>query len=87
MLDHVTSTAAEGLEYDFNGLVVANSFAAHELLHLAKERGVAGTVKEALLSAHFEKGQDIGDRQVLVAIGVPGRRNRDQRRARQPPLP
>ena len=71
MLDHVTSTAAsEGLEYDFNGLVVANSFAAHELLHLAKEHGVADTVKEALLSAHFEKGQDIGDRQVLVAIGA-----------------
>ena len=71
MLDQVTSTAAtEGLEYDFNGLVVANSFAAHELLHLAKERGVAGTVKEALLSAHFEKGRDIGDRQVLVAIGA-----------------
>lgn len=71
MLDHVTSTAAaEGLEYDFDGLVVANSFAAHELLHLAKERGVAGTVKEALLSAHFEKGEDIGDREVLVAVAV-----------------
>lgn len=71
MLEHVTSTAeTEGLQYDFNTLVVANSFAAHELLHLAKERGVAGTVKEALLSAHFEKGQDIGDRQVLVAIGA-----------------
>ena len=72
MLDHVTSTAAtEGLQYDFDGLVVANSFAAHELLHLAKEHGVAGTVKEALLSAHFEKAQDIGDRRVLVAIGTP----------------
>jgi predicted DsbA family dithiol-disulfide isomerase len=74
MLDHVTSTAAaEGLEYDFTGLVVANSFAAHELLHLAKEHGVSDTVdtvKEALLSAHFEKAQDIGDRQVLVAIGA-----------------
>ena len=71
MLDHVTSTAAvEGLQYDFDRLVVANSFSAHELLHLAKERGVAGRVKEALLSAHFEKGHDIGDRQVLVAIGT-----------------
>jgi predicted DsbA family dithiol-disulfide isomerase len=70
----VTSTAAaEGLEYDFNGLVVANSFAAHELLHLAKEHGVSDTVdavKEALLSAHFEEAQDISDRQVLVAIAA-----------------
>ncbi len=57
MLDHVTSTAeAEGLQYDFNTLVVANSFAAHELLHLAKERGVAGTVKEALLSGPLREG-------------------------------
>ena len=71
MLDHVTAIAAdEGLHYDFDRLVVANSFAAHELLHLAKEHGVADTVKESLLSAHFEHGADIGDRDVLVRLGV-----------------
>jgi predicted DsbA family dithiol-disulfide isomerase len=71
MLDHVTATAAgEGLHYDFDRLVVANSFSAHELLHLAKEHGVANSVKESLLSAHFEHGEDIGQRDVLVRIGV-----------------
>jgi len=71
MIDHVKATAAgEGLDYDFDSLVVANSFSAHELLHLAKEHGVADPVKEALLSAHFEKGEDIGDRDVLVRIGA-----------------
>lgn len=71
MLDHVTTVAAgEGLDYDFDRLVVANSFSAHELLHLAKEHGVADAVKESLLSAHFEHGEDIGDRDVLVRIGV-----------------
>lgn len=71
MIDHVKATAAgEGLAYDFDNLVVANSFSGHELLHLAKEHGVADAVKEALLSAHFEKGEDIGARDVLVRIGV-----------------
>ena len=78
MFDHVTQVAAaEGLDYDFGSIVVANSFAGHELLHLAKahdaaEGGASGTadaVKEALLSAHFERGLDIGSRDVLVQIG------------------
>jgi predicted DsbA family dithiol-disulfide isomerase len=73
MFEHVTQVAAaEGLDYDFAEIVVANSFRGHELLHLAKARGAgaADAVKEALLSAHFEKGRDIGDRQVLVEIGA-----------------
>ncbi|MGO4596561.1 DsbA family oxidoreductase [Terrabacter sp. 2RAF25] len=71
MFDQVTAIAAdEGLAYDFGSVVVANSFAGHELLHLATARGVGDAVKEALLSAHFEHGEDIGDRDVLVRIGV-----------------
>jgi predicted DsbA family dithiol-disulfide isomerase len=71
MFDQVTAIAAqEGLSYDFGSVVVANSFAGHELLHLAKAQGVGDAVKEALLSAHFEHGEDIGDRDVLVRIGT-----------------
>jgi len=71
MFDQVTAIAAdEGLRYDFGSVVVANSFAGHELLHLAQARGVGDEVKEALLSAHFEHGEDIGDREVLVRIGT-----------------
>jgi predicted DsbA family dithiol-disulfide isomerase len=71
MFDQVTAIAAEeGLHYDFGSVVVANSFAGHELLHLATSRGVGDVVKEALLSAHFEHGEDIGDRDVLVRIGT-----------------
>ncbi|WP_020143148.1 DsbA family oxidoreductase [Terracoccus sp. 273MFTsu3.1] len=71
MFDQVTAIAAdEGLRYDFASVVVANSFAGHELLHLAQARGVGDEVKEALLSAHFEHGEDIGDREVLVRIGT-----------------
>ena len=70
MFDQVAAIAAEeGLRYDFGSVVVANSFAGHELLHLAASHGVGDAVKEALLSAHFEHGEDIGDRDVLVRIG------------------
>lgn len=70
MFDHVAAQAAgEGLRYDFDALVVANSQRAHELLHLAKQHGVADEVKEVLLSAHFEHGRDIGDSAVLAEIG------------------
>jgi predicted DsbA family dithiol-disulfide isomerase len=71
MFEQVTQIAAdEGLRYDFASVVVANSFAGHELLHLATSRGAGDEVKEALLSAHFEHGEDIGDREVLVRIGT-----------------
>lgn len=71
MFGHVTEQAAgEGLAYDFDRLVVANSARAHELLHLAKDRGHADAVKEALLSGHFEHGTDIGDVDTLVRVGV-----------------
>lgn len=71
MFEQATAIAAdEGLTYDFASVVVANSFAGHELLHLARARGAGDRVKEALLSAHFEHGEDIGDREVLVRIGV-----------------
>ncbi|GAB3497513.1 DsbA family oxidoreductase [Flexivirga lutea] len=71
MFAHVAEQAAgEGLHYDFDGLVVANSMRAHHLLHLAARHGVADAVKEALLSAHFEHGVDIGDPAQLVDLGV-----------------
>lgn len=71
MFGHVAAIASgEGLDYDFDALVVANSLRGHQLLHLAAEHGVADQVKEALLSAHFEHGEDIGDVDVLVRLGT-----------------
>jgi predicted DsbA family dithiol-disulfide isomerase len=71
MFEHVkTQAAGVGLDYDFDNLVVANSFTGHRFLHLAKKHGEGDAAKESLLSAHFEKSQDIGDIDVLVGIGV-----------------
>ena len=48
MFGHVTAQAAgEGLNYDFDKVVVANSFTAHRFLHLAKEHGLMDQAKEA----------------------------------------
>lgn len=71
MFDHVKAQAAgEGLAYDFDRIVVANSFTAHCFLHLAKEHDLGAEAKEALLSGHFEHGEGIGDVDYLVRTGV-----------------
>lgn len=71
MFKHVAAqAAAEGLNYDFDSLKVANTFTAHRVLHLAAEQGRSGELKEALLSAHFEHGRDIGDRDELIALAT-----------------
>ena len=71
MLGHVTEAAqGEGLNFQFDDVVVANSFNAHQLLHLAAAKGKGDAVKEALLSGHFEHGMDIGNREALVKLGT-----------------
>ena len=71
MIAHVCEAAAgEGLAFDFDRLVVANSFTAHRLLHHAKAHGRLPELKGALLAAHFEQGCDIGDPETLVAVAA-----------------
>jgi predicted DsbA family dithiol-disulfide isomerase len=82
MIGYVSEQArGEGLQFDYDALVVANSLRAHQVLHLGKEHGVADQVKEALLSAHFEHGQDIGDVEVLVRLGMDAGLDDDEIRA------
>jgi predicted DsbA family dithiol-disulfide isomerase len=70
MFDHVAAQArGEGLDYRFDAVVVANSFTAHRLIHLAAAHGKQNAAKERLLSDHFEHGKDIGSRGYLTALG------------------
>lgn len=62
--------AADGLQFDYANLKVANSRLAHHLVHLAQLRGVATEVNRALFAAHFENGEDIADKDVLTRIGT-----------------
>ena len=71
MQEHVTRVAADaGLTYDFASLQPANTFDAHQLLHLAKRHGNQPDVKERLLRAHFTEGRHVGRSEVLAEIGA-----------------
>lgn len=61
--------AKEGLEFNFDKAIVANSFKAHVLTHLAKKYGKQDEVEELLFQAYFTLGHNIDDLKVLAEIG------------------
>ncbi|MFD8752580.1 DsbA family oxidoreductase [Kitasatospora sp. NPDC059577] len=72
---------AEGITYDFDAALHANTLLGHRLLHLAEaEYGAAvqGRLKEALLKAHFTDGVDVGDRAALADVAVAAGLDRDR---------
>ena len=58
-----------GLEFNWREAKVCNSFDAHRLAALARARGLADAVDEALKKAHFTDGEEIADHAVLRRIG------------------
>ncbi|MBB6270986.1 protein disulfide-isomerase [Pedobacter cryoconitis] len=70
MHQQVIGAAAEvGLEFDFDKVIIANSFNAHRLIQLAKAKGLDNEVEEQLFIAHFIAGKNIDDHAVLVETG------------------
>ncbi len=68
---HVSSLAkAEGLDYDFDKAVVANSFDAHRLIQFAKTKGLGDIAEETLFRSYFTEGKNIAEHAILVQIGV-----------------
>ena len=64
------TAAAEGLEFRLVGGVTGNTFDAHRLLHLARDRGIQGAVLERFYRAHFTEQRSIFDVESLVALGA-----------------
>jgi predicted DsbA family dithiol-disulfide isomerase len=62
--------AQEGLQYNFDKAIVANSFDAHRFSHLAKEQGKGDAAEESLFKAYFTEGKNISDRETLVQLGT-----------------
>jgi len=60
---------SEGLTFDFDKAVVANTKNAHQLIHLAKEFGVQDAMKERLLKAYFTDGLNVDDSETLIQLG------------------
>ena len=47
---------------------VPNTFRGHRLLHHARSAGVQHELADGLFSAYFERGEDVGDNSVLLAV-------------------
>lgn len=70
MTEYVTNMAqAEGLTFDYDKAVVANSFDAHRLIQMAKQQGKGDAAEERLFQAYFTEGANIADRHTLVKLG------------------
>lgn len=80
MLETVASHGKEaGLDFQMDEVVVANSWTAHRLLHLAKtlDRQTSGDepkimpkLKRELLAGHFSHGLDLSDHDQLVQVAI-----------------
>ena len=71
MSDHMTIVAREvGLDYQFDKTIPANTFLAHQLIHLGAHHGKQDATKERLMAAYYLEGQNIGDLDNLVKLGT-----------------
>lgn len=79
MLDQVAElAAAEGLDYHWDDVQHTKTLKAHELLHLAKERGCQEQMKERLLAAYFVEGRHLGDIDELADLAAEVGLDRDE---------
>lgn len=70
--ERVTRVAAEvGLAFDLAGQArTPNTLRAHRLIRWAGQQGKQDALVEALFSAYFSAGLDVGDRAVLTRLAV-----------------
>jgi len=68
---HVADIAMQvGLNFNFDKAVVANSFDAHRLSHLAKKYNLQNELEEKLFSAYFTEGKNTADHETLLNIAL-----------------
>ncbi len=68
----------EGLNFDFEHTVVANTKQAHRLLHFAKEKGKQDELKERLFQVYFEEGKNIDQQETLLNCAEAARLDREE---------
>ncbi|WP_322760929.1 DsbA family oxidoreductase [Frankia sp. Cr2] len=62
------TAATVGLEYHLVDGFVSNTADAHQLVHLARDRGIQDAVLERFYLAHFTQVRSLFDRECLVAL-------------------
>jgi predicted DsbA family dithiol-disulfide isomerase len=71
MSDHMAGVAKEvGLDFNFDKTIPANTFKAHQLIHLAAKAGRQDAMKERLFYAYYTEGQDINTVENLARLGA-----------------
>ena len=73
VLDQLAADARdEGIDFRFDRIEhVPNTLRAHQLMYLAEsQRKDQSALAEELMTAFFRRGEDIGDREILVALGA-----------------
>jgi protein disulfide-isomerase len=71
MHKNVTQMAKEnGLDYHFEKAILANSYNAHRLIHLAKKYKLCNEAEEKIFKAYFTEGKDIANIGTLTALGI-----------------
>jgi predicted DsbA family dithiol-disulfide isomerase len=70
--------AADGLEYHLEGGIIGNTFDAHRVLHLAKERGHQAAVTERFFRAYFTEQRSVFDEESLTDLAVEAGLDRDE---------
>jgi predicted DsbA family dithiol-disulfide isomerase len=70
--------AAEGLEFQLQGTVTGNTFDAHQLVHLGRERGMQDPVVERLYRAYFTEQRSLFTPESLVDLAADAGLDRDE---------
>ena len=69
MNDQLTRIGSqEGLVYNFDRAIPANTFDAHRLLHFAREHDKQSEMMERLFAAYFTEGKNVADPAVLADL-------------------
>lgn len=61
---------AEGLDYQFDTMILTNTFDAHRLTMLAKSKGLMHEMTERLLHAFYTESKHIGDHTTLIELAA-----------------
>lgn len=69
MLEYLKQKGADvGIDFRQEISIQANTFRAHRLIHFAQSKGKGNEIEEALFSAHFTEGKNVGDIEVLTEL-------------------
>ena len=70
--------AAEGLDFNLEGTATGNTFDAHQLVHLGRDRGMQDPVVERLYRAYFIEQRSLFAQESLVDLAADAGLDRDE---------